>query len=79
MHASDILLVDDDPDLLRLSCMHEEIAQGLGLANDSPLARPSRTETPERGSNSSNGASPIWKAGPFPPLRAMRRCGGEEL
>ncbi|MFN6979578.1 MAG: DUF2927 domain-containing protein, partial [Gemmobacter sp.] len=29
------------PDLLRLSCFHEEIAQGLGLANDSPLARPS--------------------------------------
>lgn len=31
----------EHPDLLRLSCMHEEIAQGLGLANDSPLARPS--------------------------------------
>lgn len=29
------------PDLLRLSCFHEEIAQGLGLANDSPDARPS--------------------------------------
>ncbi len=29
------------PDLFRLSCIHEEIAQGLGLANDSPLARPS--------------------------------------
>jgi hypothetical protein len=29
------------PDLLRLSCIHEEIAQGLGLANDSPRARPS--------------------------------------
>jgi hypothetical protein len=29
------------PDLLRLSCLHEEIAQGLGLANDSPRARPS--------------------------------------
>jgi len=29
------------PDLLRLSCFHEEIAQGLGLANDSPRARPS--------------------------------------
>lgn len=28
-------------DLLRLSCLHEEIAQGLGLANDSPTARPS--------------------------------------
>ncbi len=31
----------EHPDLLRLSCVHEEIAQGLGLANDSPLARPS--------------------------------------
>jgi hypothetical protein len=31
----------EHPDLLRLSCLHEEIAQGLGLANDSPLARPS--------------------------------------
>jgi hypothetical protein len=29
------------PDLLRLSCFHEEIAQGLGLANDSQSARPS--------------------------------------
>lgn len=29
------------PDLLRLSCIHEEIAQGLGLPNDSPAARPS--------------------------------------
>ncbi|MDR5652062.1 DUF2927 domain-containing protein [Ruixingdingia sedimenti] len=28
------------PDLLRLSCIHEELAQGLGLANDSPVARP---------------------------------------
>lgn len=31
----------EHPDLLRQSCFHEEIAQGLGLANDSPLARPS--------------------------------------
>jgi hypothetical protein len=31
----------EHPDLLRLSCLHEEIAQGLGLANDSPNARPS--------------------------------------
>lgn len=29
------------PPLLRLSCIHEEIAQGLGLANDSDRARPS--------------------------------------
>lgn len=31
----------EHPDLLRLSCFHEEIAQGLGLTNDSPTARPS--------------------------------------
>ncbi len=29
------------PDLLRHSCFQEEIAQGLGLPNDSPTARPS--------------------------------------
>jgi hypothetical protein len=31
----------EHPALLRQSCIHEEIAQGLGLANDSPRARPS--------------------------------------
>lgn len=31
----------ENSDLLRLSCIHEEIAQGLGLSNDSPSARPS--------------------------------------
>ena len=31
----------EHPDLLRLSCLHEEIAQGLGLTNDSRSARPS--------------------------------------
>jgi hypothetical protein len=31
----------ENPDLLKLSCIHEELAQGLGLANDSPDARPS--------------------------------------
>jgi len=31
----------EHPDLLRLSCLQEEVAQGLGLANDSPQARPS--------------------------------------
>ena len=31
----------EHPDLLRLSCIHEEVAQGMGLANDSPRARPS--------------------------------------
>lgn len=29
------------PDVLRLSCFHEEMAQGLGLANDYARARPS--------------------------------------
>ncbi|WP_299502869.1 DUF2927 domain-containing protein [uncultured Roseobacter sp.] len=31
----------ENPSLLRLSCIHEEMAQGLGLANDSRDARPS--------------------------------------
>ncbi len=31
----------EHPKLLRDSCFHEEIAQGLGLSNDSPAARPS--------------------------------------
>ncbi len=31
----------EHPELLRLSCIHEELAQALGLANDSPSARPS--------------------------------------
>jgi len=31
----------EHPDLMRLSCIHEELAQGLGLSNDSPAARPS--------------------------------------
>lgn len=31
----------ENPGLLRLSCIHEELAQGMGLANDSPAARPS--------------------------------------
>lgn len=31
----------ENPSLLRLSCIHEELAQGMGLANDSPTARPS--------------------------------------
>lgn len=35
------LVRSEHPDLLRKSCYHEEIAQGLGLANDSPNARPS--------------------------------------
>lgn len=35
------LIRTEHPDLLRLSCIHEELAQGLGLANDSAGARPS--------------------------------------
>lgn len=31
----------EHPDLMKLSCLHEEITQGLGLPNDSPSARPS--------------------------------------
>ena len=31
----------EHPDLLRLSCYHEELAQAMGLSNDSPAARPS--------------------------------------
>ena len=31
----------EHPDLLREACFHEEIAQGMGLVNDSPNARPS--------------------------------------
>ncbi|MHA6262828.1 DUF2927 domain-containing protein [Arenibacterium sp. CAU 1754] len=35
------LIRAEHPDLVRLSCVHEEISQGLGLPNDSPSARPS--------------------------------------
>ena len=35
------IIRSEHPDLLRLSCIHEEMAQGMGLANDSPEARPS--------------------------------------
>lgn len=35
------LIRDEQPDLVRRACIHEEIAQGLGLANDSPDVRPS--------------------------------------
>ncbi|PVA09199.1 hypothetical protein DC366_14930 [Pelagivirga sediminicola] len=35
------LIRTEHPSLLRKSCVHEELAQGLGLANDSPRARPS--------------------------------------
>jgi hypothetical protein len=30
----------EHPDAMRLACVHEEVAQGLGLVNDSPEARP---------------------------------------
>ncbi len=36
-----ILIRAEHPDLLRLSCIHEEMAQAMGLPNDSPNARPS--------------------------------------
>jgi hypothetical protein len=35
------LIRTEHPPLLRQSCVHEELAQGLGLADDSPSARPS--------------------------------------
>lgn len=35
------LIRAEQPDLSRLACIHEELIQGLGLANDSPRARPS--------------------------------------
>jgi hypothetical protein len=36
-----ILVKAEHTDLMRLSCIHEEMAQAMGLANDSPSARPS--------------------------------------
>lgn len=36
-----VVIRAEHPDLLRASCVHEEMAQGLGLANDTPRARPS--------------------------------------
>ncbi|WP_211332786.1 DUF2927 domain-containing protein [Litoreibacter meonggei] len=40
-HSAVAIVRAEHPDLLRQSCYHEEIAQGLGLSNDSPAARPS--------------------------------------
>lgn len=40
VHAA-ALIRAEHPDLMRLSCIHEELAQGLGLPNDSPQVRPS--------------------------------------
>jgi hypothetical protein len=39
--AAIAIIRDEHPPLLRRSCVHEEVAQGLGLPNDSPAARPS--------------------------------------
>lgn len=36
-----IIIRAEHPDLLRRSCIHEEMAQAMGLPNDSPTARPS--------------------------------------
>jgi len=35
-----VIIRGEHPDLMRLACIHEELAQGLGLVNDSPQARP---------------------------------------
>ena len=35
------MIPSEHPDLLRLTCIHEELAQALGLPNDSNAARPS--------------------------------------
>jgi Protein of unknown function (DUF2927) len=35
------IIRSEHPDLLRTSCIQEEVAQGMGLSNDYPLARPS--------------------------------------
>lgn len=41
-HSGAIVLIrDEHSGLMRQSCFHEEIAQGLGIPNDSPRARPS--------------------------------------
>lgn len=40
-HKAIALVRAEHPDLVRLSCVHEEMAQGLGLANDDPRVRPS--------------------------------------
>lgn len=36
-----VFIPAEHPDLMRLACVHEELAQGLGLPNDSGLTRPS--------------------------------------
>ena len=39
--AAVAVIRSENPGLLRMSCIHEELAQALGLANDSRQARPS--------------------------------------
>ena len=39
--AAVAVIPSEHPDLLRLTCIHEELAQALGLPNDSNAARPS--------------------------------------
>lgn len=41
IRRSIVIIRAEHPDILRKSCIHEEMAQGLGLINDSPDARPS--------------------------------------
>ena len=36
-----VLIRGEHPDVMRLTCVHEELAQAMGLPNDSPQARPS--------------------------------------
>jgi hypothetical protein len=36
-----VAIKDEQPPLLRRNCFHEELAQALGLSNDSPRVRPS--------------------------------------
>ncbi len=40
-HQAVAVIRAEHPDLLRASCLHEEITQGMGLSNDYQLARPS--------------------------------------
>lgn len=40
-HRAVAVIRAEHPDLMRQSCIHEELAQGLGIANDRPDARPS--------------------------------------
>ncbi len=41
IHKGIALIRSELPDLMRQACVHEELAQGLGLRNDSATARPS--------------------------------------